>query len=88
MIITGKKKFYQYTIRLDQNIKENDIRFNEKGLRPEAKYTRIHSETISTEWLTESELLGAFDSLYGNMDLQRILEKLQLIYDETISHLE
>ncbi|WP_417899812.1 PD-(D/E)XK nuclease family protein [Bacillus haimaensis] len=75
-------------VMLMENIKEKGIKFSKKGLTPEAKYNRIHSETISIEGLKDSELMNAFDSLYDNKDLQKILEKLQMIYDETVSKLE
>lgn len=75
-------------VLLMENINEKGINFNKKGLTQEGKFTRIHSETISIEGLKESEILNALDALYDNEDLQTILEKLQIIYDETISKLE
>ena len=73
---------------LMENLKEKDINFSEKGLSLEAKYNRIHSETISIEGFSEAELLNAFDAIYNNKDLQIILEKLQVIYDEKVSKME
>jgi hypothetical protein len=75
-------------VMLMENIKEKGIKFSKKGLTQEAKYNRIYSETILIEGLQESELFNAFDALYDNKDLQEILEKLQMIYDETVSKLE
>jgi hypothetical protein len=40
------------------------------------------------EGLTEPYLVNTFDALYENKDLQKILEKLQMIYDESVSKLE
>lgn len=75
-------------VLLMENIKEKGINFTKRGLRQEAKYTRLHSTTISIEGLKEPEILSALDALYNNKDLQTILRKLQIIYDETISKLE
>lgn len=75
-------------VMLMESIKEKGIKFSKKGLTLDAKYNRIHSETISIEGLTESELVKTFDALYENKDLQKILEKLQMIFDETVSKLE
>jgi hypothetical protein len=75
-------------VLLMENIKEKGIKFSKKGLTLEAKYNRIHTETMSIKGLKESELFDAFNVLYDNKDLQEILEKLQLIYDETVSKLE
>lgn len=75
-------------VMLMENLKEKGINFSKKGLSLEAKYNRIHSETISIKELTEAELLNAFDAMYDNKDLQLILEKLQMIYDETVGKME
>ncbi|MGE8205357.1 PD-(D/E)XK nuclease family protein [Heyndrickxia sp. NPDC080065] len=75
-------------VLLMENIKEKGIKFSKKGLTLEAKFNRIHSETISIGGLKESGLLNAFNALYNNKDLQNILEKLQMIYDETVSKVE
>jgi hypothetical protein len=75
-------------VLLMENIKEKGIKFSKKGLTLEAKYNRIHSETISIVGLKESVLLNAFTALYSNKNLQSILEKLQMIYDETVSKVE
>ena len=75
-------------VLLMENINEKGIKFNKKGLTLEAKYNRIHIDTISIEGLGESELINTFNALYSNRDLQAILEKLQMIYDETISKVE
>lgn len=75
-------------VLLMEEVKKRGIKFNKKGLTLEAKYNRIHSETISIEGLDESELLNVFDVLYGNNDLQKVLAKLQMIYDEMISKIE
>jgi hypothetical protein len=75
-------------VLLMENIKEKGIKFSKKGLTLEAKYNRIHTETMAIEGLNGSELFDAFNVLYDNKDLQEILEKLQLIYDETVSKLE
>ncbi|MBT2667570.1 PD-(D/E)XK nuclease family protein [Bacillus sp. ISL-4] len=72
-------------VLLMEKIKEKGINFNKKGLKQEAKYTRIHSETISIEELKESEILNALEDLYSNKDLQMILEKLQIVYDEMLN---
>jgi hypothetical protein len=74
-------------VMLMENIKEKGIKFGKKGLTLEAKFTHIYSETISIEGLEESEGFNVFDALYDNKDLQNILEKLQTIYDETVSKL-
>ncbi|MBS4201308.1 PD-(D/E)XK nuclease family protein [Bacillus sp. FJAT-49732] len=73
---------------LMENIKEKGIKVSKKGLTLEAKYNRIHSETISIEGSNESGIMNAFDALYENKNLQEIIEKLQMIYDETISKVE
>lgn len=75
-------------VMLMENIKDKGIKFTKKGLTAEAKYNRLHSETIPIQGLDEMELLNAFDSLYNNMELQKILHKLQAIYDETISKID
>ncbi|MBM4763146.1 PD-(D/E)XK nuclease family protein [Bacillus sp. B15-48] len=75
-------------VMLLETMKEKGIEFNRKGLSLEAKYTRIHSESISIKGLEEPMLIDVFHSLYDNKELQKILEKLQRIYDETISKLE
>lgn len=72
-------------VLLMEKIKEHGINFNKKGLTQEAKYTRIHSETISIEELKESEIINALEALYSNKDLQMILGTLQIVYDEMIS---
>ena len=76
------------TVMLMENMKEKGITFSKKGLTPEAKYNRIYSETISIKGLNELELLKAFDTLYNNHDLQKILEMLQVIYDAVVSKVE
>ncbi len=73
---------------LMENLKEKDINFSKKGLSLEAKYNRIHSETISIEGLEEVELMNVFNAMYNNKDLQVILEKLQVIYDEKVSEMD
>lgn len=76
-------------VLLLESIKEMGIPFNKKGLSLDAKFTRIHSEKIVIAEVTEeSELLKAFNSLYDNDDLQRVLEKLEIIYDETVGKIE
>ena len=40
-------------VLLMENIKEKGIKFSKKGLTLEAKYNRIHSETISIEGLKD-----------------------------------
>lgn len=75
-------------VLLMESMKEKGIKFSKKGLTVEAKYNRIYSETISIVGLNESDLIHAFDILYGNKELQNILEKLQIIYDETVCKLE
>ena len=75
-------------IMLLESIREKGIKVNQKGFTPEAKYTRIYSKKISIEGFNESELLNAFHVLYDNSDLQNILEKLQMIYNETVSKIE
>ena len=71
-----------------ESLKEKGISFSKKGLTLEAKFNRIHSETISTKGLNDLELLKVFDRLYSNQDLQRILEILQEIYDAEVSRME
>ena len=73
---------------LMESLKEKDIFFNKQGLALEAQYTRIHSETRSIAGLQESELLDVFEVFYENEKLKVILEKLQIIYEETVSRLE
>ena len=75
-------------VMLMENIKEMGINFNIKGLSLDAKFTKIHTNTIGVEEFTESALLEVFDKLFNNEELQRILEKLQIIYDKTISKVE
>ncbi|MFC7395036.1 hypothetical protein ACFQRG_19165 [Scopulibacillus cellulosilyticus] len=75
-------------VLLMEKVKEKGIKFSKKGLALEAKFNRIYSETISIKGLTESEILNVLDALYENRELQIILEKLQMIYDETVSKLE
>jgi hypothetical protein len=75
-------------VMLMESLKEKGVKFTKKGLTSEAKYNRIHSETKSIEGLDEIGLLNTFDSLYSNKELQDILQILQNIYDETISHLD
>ncbi|MDM5332122.1 PD-(D/E)XK nuclease family protein [Ureibacillus composti] len=72
-------------VMLMENMKEKGIKFTKKGLTLEARYNRIHSETITIEELNNTELLNVFHSLYNNAELQEILQKLQEIYDETVS---
>lgn len=67
---------------LMEAIKEQRVTFNKKGLTLEAKYNRIHSETISIKGLNGSEILRVFETLYNNENLQRILSKLIKIHDE------
>ena len=75
-------------VMLMEQMKEMGIHFSKKGLTLEAKFNRIYSKTIIIEEFTETMLLKAFDELYNNEELQQILEKLQMIYDETVSKLE
>ncbi len=72
-------------VLLMESMKEKGIKFKSTGLKLEAKYSRIHSKTISIEGLNELELIHAFESLYNNKDLQNILEKLKMIYSEMVS---
>ena len=72
-------------VMLMESLKEKGIKFTKKGLTLEARYNRIHSETISIEGLDREELLNTFHSLYNNAELQVILQKLQEIYDESVS---
>lgn len=71
-----------------ESMKEKGIKFKSTGLKPDAKFSKIHTETISIEGLSESELIQVFDTIYNNKDLQEILEKLQMIYDEIVSKVE
>lgn len=75
-------------VLLMEKLKEKGIKFHRKGLTLEAKYNRIHSETVSIEGLEEAELLDAFGGLYENRDLQGIFRKIRMIYDETISKVD
>jgi hypothetical protein len=75
-------------VMLMESLQKKGVKFTKKGLSPEAKYNRIHSETKSIEGIDEIGLLNTFDSLYNNKELQDILQKLQNIYDETIIHLD
>ncbi|HEY4599781.1 MAG TPA: PD-(D/E)XK nuclease family protein [Cerasibacillus sp.] len=71
-------------VLLMQNIKEKGITFSKKGLTLKAKYNRIYTKTISIKGQNESELLDVFEALYNNKDIQKIIEKLQIIYDEIL----
>lgn len=71
-------------IILMESIQEKGIKFSKKGLSLEAKYNRIHSETVSIDGLDEIGLIHTFHSLYNNKELQDILQKLQEIYNETV----
>ncbi len=75
-------------VMLMENMKEKGIQFTKKGLNLEAKFNKIYSNTKTIEELTETELLNTFNELYDNKNLQIILEKLQMIYDETVSKIE
>jgi len=75
-------------VLLMESMKEKGIKFKSTGLKPDAKFSKIHTETISIEGLSESELIQVFDTIYNNKDLQEILEKLQMIYDEIVSKVE
>ena len=75
-------------VLLMEKLKEQGIKFHKKGLTIEARYNRIHSETVSIKGLVETELLDVFDSLYENEDLQELLQKLQFVYDEMIARAE
>ena len=67
---------------LMENIKEKGIKFRKQGLRLEAKYTRIYSKTISINDFEKNDLSEIFDNLYNNSELQSIISKLKIIYDE------
>ena len=75
-------------VLLMETLKERGISFSKKGLTLEAKFNRIHSETISIIGLNDVELKKDFDCLYSNQDLQRILKILQKIYDIQVSSME
>lgn len=69
-------------VMLMEKLKEKGIKFTQKGLTLEAKYNRIHTETISILGLNETELVDVFHRLYLNKYLQETLENLQTIYQE------
>lgn len=70
-------------VMLMESMKEKGIKFNIKGLSPDAKYNRIYSDTIAIEMgMDEAELLNSFDVFFDKEELQEILKKLQAIYDE------
>ncbi|MGM9973432.1 MAG: PD-(D/E)XK nuclease family protein [Clostridiaceae bacterium] len=75
-------------VLLMEAIKEKGIRFNKKGLNQDAKLTHIYSKKVSINGLDEAELLKTFHGLYYDTEFQSIIEKLQSIYDETISKIE
>ncbi|WP_087974856.1 hypothetical protein [Oceanobacillus rekensis] len=69
-------------VLLMEKLKEQGIMFHKKGLTIKAKYNRIHTETVSIEGLEEAALLDVFNGFYENEDLQGILGKLEVVYDE------
>lgn len=75
-------------VMLMENMKEKGIKFTKKGLTLEARYNRIHTETISIASLDKDGIMNVFDKLYESAELQNILQKLQGIYDEAVSKLE
>lgn len=75
-------------IVLMEQMKEQGIIFSEKGLSPEAKFNRIFSRSVSIKCLDEPELLRVFQTLYDDHDLQKILNKIQHIYNEFYSNIE
>ncbi|WP_078555922.1 PD-(D/E)XK nuclease family protein [Bacillus alkalicellulosilyticus] len=75
-------------VRLMELLQEKGINFIKRALSLEAKYNRIHSETVSIQGLSEPELVEAFHRLFKNDELQDILRKLKEVYDDVISKLE
>ncbi|WP_071394803.1 PDDEXK-like family protein [Bacillus tuaregi] len=75
-------------VMLMENLKEKGIRITKKGLTPEAKFNRIHSETLSIEGLEENRMMQTFNTLYDNTELQEILQKLEEIFDEVVMNLD
>lgn len=67
-------------VQLMENLQEQGIHFNKKGLSPEAKFTRIYTQTVQTEGFNEEQFIKTFEEIYNNRELQNILEKLELIY--------
>lgn len=78
-IIPYNYKYAEQTVKMWRDSKEQAIGQKEK-----------HSFENHVYFLnqTESELLNVFNDLYENKDLQIILEKLQMIYDETVGKME
>ena len=50
-------------VLLMESLKEKGISFSKKGLTLEAKFNRIHSETISTKGSNDVEFIKGFDRL-------------------------
>lgn len=75
-------------VLLMENLQEQGIKFRKTGLTQEAKYNRIHTETVSIQGLNEAELQNTSDNLYNNKNLQEILQKLKVVYDEMVSKLD
>ncbi|MFP7253880.1 PD-(D/E)XK nuclease family protein [Terribacillus goriensis] len=69
-------------VMLMEKLKAKGIRFGKKGLELEAKFSRIFSETVSIEGLTEVELIDVFNDIYNNAKLKDILEKLDITFEE------
>lgn len=69
-------------VKLMEAIQEEGIKFNAQGLKLTAKYTRIYSNHMNIQSLEESNIIALFDELYHDEELQSILAKLQIIFDE------
>ncbi|WAA08908.1 hypothetical protein [Fervidibacillus albus] len=69
-------------VQLMENLQEQGIHFNKRGLSPGAKYTRIYTKTVQTEGFNEDQFIETFEEIYKNRELQNILKTLELIYDK------
>ncbi|RHW35906.1 hypothetical protein D1B33_12495 [Lysinibacillus yapensis] len=71
-------------VLLMESMMEKGIKFTKKGLEIEAKFSRIFSETIDIEDMDITRIINSLDALYNKEELQGILRKLKIIYDETV----
>ncbi|WP_394234191.1 PD-(D/E)XK nuclease family protein [Niallia oryzisoli] len=75
-------------VMLMEHMKAKGIRITKKGLSPEAKFNRIHSETLSIQCLDERGMIQTFNTFYENKELQEILQKLEKLYDEVVINMD
>ncbi|QCR31025.1 PD-(D/E)XK nuclease family protein [Lysinibacillus sp. SGAir0095] len=75
-------------VMLMESIQEKGIKFSKKGLTLDAKFNRIHTETIEINGMDETEIIPIFEALYNRNELQETLQKLLIIYNETVSKLD